>query len=106
MARRRAGAGSLRLNPARMLLLTIGAQPTAQRDPDSVVEALWWRHRERIITTSRPGHPPWGWWQFEGPPELVDTLPTLYAAEDAEAVKRDRADLDARRAAYLAAATG
>jgi len=107
MARRRRTLASAVLTPARMLALTVGPLPTggAALDPDEVLEALWWKHRDRLLADATPRTLPWGWWQFEGPPELRAGRPRLVDVDDAAALEaeRRRADeLATARAAWLA----
>jgi hypothetical protein len=102
MAKRRITAGTLRLNPTRALALTIGPMPGATREPEATLEAVYWRHRERLLSDVTPRTLPWAWWQYEGPPELRDELPALVPVERAAQHRADRDELDRRRAAWLA----
>jgi hypothetical protein len=105
MARRRRTLASAALTPARMLALTIGPAPGRVQDPDELLEALWWKHRDRLLADATPRTLPWGWWQFEGPPELREGRPALVDVDDAaglEAQRRHRDELATARAAWLA----
>src|SRR5690349_2843984 len=105
MARRRIAAGMLRLNPTRALALTIGPPPGAAREPEAVLEAVYWRHRERLLSGATPRTLPWGWWQYEGPPELREGRRVLVPVDDPEAMAAHRRAVDelaTRRAAWLA----
>lgn len=110
MARRRPTAATAALTPPRMLALTVGPTPTvggAAPDPDDVLEALWWKHRDRLLADATPRTLPWAWWEYEGPPELREGRPALVPVEDADALdalRRRRDELATARAAYLARA--
>ena len=90
------------LTAPRMLALTLGPLPWWD-EPDDVLAGVYAEHRERLSPSPRW----WGWWRFEAhvPTELRGARPPLYRPEDAERVRSERADLEDRRAAWLAGAS-
>ena len=37
-------------------------------DPDlDEMRSTWKAHRDKLLAAARPGHRPWGWWEFESP---------------------------------------
>ena len=91
------------LTAPRMLALTIGPLPWFD-EPDDVLAGVYAEHREQ-----REANPSWwGWWAFEAhvPEALRGGRPELYPPEEAERVRRTRADLELRRAAWLATNNG
>lgn len=108
MARRRPTLAAATLTPERDLALTVGPLPGRERDSDELLEALYWRYRDRLLAGATPRTLPWSWWQFEGPPELREGRPRLIPVDDPaaiEAEQRRRDELATARAAYLARET-
>ena len=93
----------LALSPQRIIDLVIGPRPFVG-EPDDVLRALYREHAQR----EGADHSWWAWWRFEPhvPEALRGERPKLYPVEDGERVRRERADLEARRAAWLAEKNG
>jgi hypothetical protein len=109
VAKRRVSAGHLRLTPARALALTIGPMPTLPGEvpalDDELLEALYWRHRDRLLEDCAPGTRPWAFWMFEPriPPHLRAQRPQLVAVEAVDGeIDAQRTRLDRERRAWLA----
>lgn len=95
-------------SPRVALALTIGPNPGDDSLDDAVLREAWSLYGPALMFTSRPGTRPWGWWAFDAavPAPLRATRPGLYPVEAAARVKREREDLDNRRAAWLAEHNG
>jgi|SRR5829696_844100 len=93
----------LTLSPQRIFDLVIGPRPFGG-EPDYVLAALYREHAQR------EGADPswWAFWRFDPgvPAELRGERPPLYPPEDGERVRRERADLELRRAKWLGEKNG
>lgn len=87
------------------LALTIGPRPGVVDVEDHVLATAWAAYGALLMDGYGPSSRPWGWWAFEPgvPDELRGERPQLVPVEDGEQDRAKRADLEVRRAAWLAA---
>lgn len=97
----------MKLTPTAHMALTMG--PLDGGDaldlPDDVLRALWQRYRDRFMDGIRWSELPWGFFEYEGPPELREGRRKLLAVEDPDAAKAQREAreaLELRRAKWIA----
>lgn len=86
------------------LALTVGPRPGSTHPTDEQLRAAWEVYGGYLLADCPPTLRPWAWWAFEPhvPADLRAERPALHPAEDAEAVRQARDDLDQRRADWLA----
>ena len=98
---RRRRVGRAEWSPTIALALTIGPRPGGAFPDDATLRRAW-GERGAHLTATDPAERPWGWWEYEGPPELRGGRPALHPSEDAERVEAERVALERRRARWLA----
>ena len=90
------------------LALLLGPKPGDTTMTDTFLREAWELFGPHLLLSSRRDKRPWGYWEFDPdvPMRLRSGRPELHPVEDAGRRRRERARLDADRAAWLAETGG